>query len=148
TDRIMDLCKDPDLMTDAEGLAGALREPLLSVFPAALLGRLVVVPYLPLSDQMLGSIVRLQLERIRLRLQQNHNIDFDVTDAAVSQIVGRCTEVESGGRMVDAILTNTVLPKVSQEILMSTIEGRRLNRVSLDAQEGEFVISTAESQFN
>src|SRR5690606_29162187 len=122
TDRIVDLCKDPDLMPDAEGLTGALREPLLGVFPAALLGRLVVVPYLPLSDQMLGSIVRLQLERIRLRLQQNHNIDFDVTDAAVSQIVGRCTEVESGGRMVDAILTNTVLPKVSQEILMSTIE--------------------------
>ncbi len=139
TDRIVDLCKDPDLMPDAEGLAGALREPLLGVFPAALLGRLVVVPYLPLSDEMLGRIVRLQLDRIRVRLQQNHNIDFDVTDAAVAQIVGRCTEVESGGRMVDAILTNTVLPKVSQEILMSTIEGRSLARLSLDAQDGEFV---------
>ncbi|MGH8844219.1 MAG: AAA family ATPase, partial [Advenella sp.] len=139
TDRIVDLCKDPDLMPDAEGLTGALREPLLGVFPAALLGRLVVVPYLPLSDEMLDSIVRLQLDRIKVRLQQNHNIDFEVTDAAVSQIVGRCTEVESGGRMVDAILTNTVLPKVSQEILVSTIEGRSLARLSLDAQDGEFV---------
>ncbi len=139
TDRIVDLCKDPDLMPDAEGLTGALREPLLGVFPAALLGRLVVVPYLPLSDEMLGKIVRLQLDRIQARLKQNHNIDFEVTDAAVSQIVSRCTEVESGGRMVDAILTNTVLPNVSQEILKSTIDGRNLARLLLDAADGEFV---------
>ncbi len=139
TDRIVDLCKDPDLMPDAEGLTGALREPLLGVFPAALLGRLVVVPYVPLSDDMLGRIVRLQLDRIGARLRQNHNIDFEVTDAAVAQIVSRCTEVESGGRMVDAILTNTVLPNVSQEILKSTIDGRTLGRLLLDAQDGEFV---------
>ncbi len=139
TERIVDLCKDPDLMPDADGLTTALRQPLLSVFPAALLGRLVVVPYVPLSDEMLGNIVRLQLARVRSRLAQNHQMDFEVTDAAVAQIVSRCTEVESGGRMVDAILTNTVLPNVSQEILKSTIAGRALSKLSLDAKDGEFV---------
>lgn len=143
TDRIVDLCKDPDLMPDADGMATALREPLLKVFPAALLGRLVVVPYYPLSDEMLAQIVNLQLNRIRLRLQDNHGIAFSVSDEAIKLIVSRCTEVESGGRMVDAILTNTVLPHVSQKLLQSTIEGGELSTLNLDAKEGEFIYNYA-----
>lgn len=138
TERIMDLCKDPDLMPDAEGLAGSLRDPLLTVFPPALLGRLVVIPYYPLSDGMLGNIVRLQLERIGKRIRAHYGIELVVSDRAVRLIIARCTEVESGGRMVDAILTNTVLPEISHQILAATMNGETISRFELDAKEDEF----------
>ena len=113
TDLIMKLCKDPALTPEPEGIAKALREPLLEVFPPALLGRLVVVPYYPLNDEMIGAIARLQLGRIETRIRENHKIPFSYDDEVVKLIASRCTELESGGRMIDAILTNTVLPAIS-----------------------------------
>ncbi|MFA5702349.1 MAG: type VI secretion system ATPase TssH [Advenella sp.] len=141
TDLMMDLCKDPDLMPEAQALATAMRGPLLNIFPPALLGRLVVVPYYPLSDEMLGNIVRLQLGRIGQRINENHGIDFSVGDDAVKLIIERCTEVESGGRMVDAILTNTVLPEVSRKVLSATLQAETITRLELGCAEGEFVYS-------
>ena len=138
TELIVSMCKDPELMPDAEGIAKALREPLLKKFPAALLGRLVVVPYYPLSDAMLASIVRLQLGRITKRVADHHRIPFTYDDEAVKLIVSRCTEVESGGRMIDAILTNTVLPAISHEFLKRTMEGMALKGVRLAAANGSF----------
>src|SRR5690606_20741910 len=138
TELISSLCKDPDLMPDADGLASAIREPLLKTFPAALLGRLVAVPYLPLSDEMLARIVDLQFERVRQRLRDNHDIALTVSPEATALVVARCTEVESGGRMVDAILTNTVLPQISRELLTASMEGRTVSEVSLLASDGEF----------
>ena len=138
TDLIMNLCKDPDLMPEPEGIAKALREPLLKVFPAALLGRLVVIPYYPLSDAMLANIVRLQLGRISKRVTEHHKIPFDYDDAAVKLIVSRCTELESGGRMIDSILTNTVLPAISREFLERTMQGKGLSGVRLNVADGEF----------
>jgi type VI secretion system protein VasG len=138
TDMIMNLCKDPELMPATEGITKALREPLLKVFPAALLGRLVVIPYYPLSDKILASIVRLQLARIARRVVEHHKIPFGYDDEAVNLIVSRCTEVESGGRMIDAILTNTVLPAISREFLTRTMEGKALSGVRLSAAEGDF----------
>ncbi|MEP6592106.1 MAG: type VI secretion system ATPase TssH, partial [Acidobacteriota bacterium] len=131
TELITGMCKDPELMPDPEGIAKALREPLLKKFPAALLGRLVVIPYYPLSDAMLASIVRLQLGRIARRVADHHKMPFVYDDEAVKLIVSRCTEVESGGRMIDAILTNTVLPAISQEFLRRTMEGQALNGIEL-----------------
>jgi type VI secretion system protein VasG len=138
TELIVSMCKDPELMPDAEGIAKALREPLLKKFPAALLGRLVVVPYYPLSDAMLASIVRLQLGRITKRVADHHRIPFSYDDEAVKLIVSRCTEVESGGRMIDAILTNTILPEISHEFLRRTMEGMTLKGVRLAAANGSF----------
>jgi type VI secretion system protein VasG len=138
TDLIMSLTRDPDLMPEPEGIAKALREPLLKVFPAALLGRLMVIPYYPLGDDMLASIVRLQLGRIARRVTDHHRIPFTYDEAAVQLIVSRCTEVESGGRMVDAILTNTVLPAISREFLTRTMAGTALNGVRLAVANGEF----------
>ena len=94
-------------------------------FPAALLGRLVAIPYYPLSDEMLGDIARLQLGRIEKRVVEHHKIPFAYDDEAVELIVSRCTEVESGGRMIDAILTNTVLPAISREFLIAPWPGHR-----------------------
>jgi type VI secretion system protein VasG len=139
TELIVSMCKDPELMPDPEGIAKALREPLLKKFPAALLGRLVVIPYYPLSDAMLSSIVRLQLGRIKQRVEEHHKIPFTYDDDAVKLIVSRCTEVESGGRMIDAILTNTVLPEISHEFLKRTMEGVALQSVRLNAANGNFV---------
>ena len=138
TDLIMGMCKDPDLLPDPDGLAKALREPLLKVFPPALLGRLVTIPYYPLSDEMIGDIVRLQLGRIQKRVLANHKVPFDYDDEVVKLIVSRCTELESGGRMVDAILTNTVLPAISQEFLNRMVEGQPVSRVRIKVVEGEF----------
>ena len=138
TDLIMSMCEDPELMPEADGLTKALRKPLLSVFPPALLGRLVIIPYYPLSDAMLADIVRLQLGRIERRIYQNHGIPFTCDDQVISHIVSRCTEIESGGRMIDSILTNTVLPEVSRKILLSMMEGKPINRVHTSIVGGEF----------
>jgi type VI secretion system protein VasG len=138
TDLIMGMCKDPELMPDPEGIAKGLRKPLLEKFPAALLGRLVTIPYYPLSDAMLSNIVRLQLGRIAKRVTEHHKIPFNYEDEAVKLIVSRCTEVESGGRMIDAILTNTVLPAISREFLTRTMEGAPLNGVRLAVADGDF----------
>jgi type VI secretion system protein VasG len=138
TDLIMSLCKDPELMPEPEDIAKALRAPLLKTFPAALLGRIAVIPYYPLSDVMLSSIVRLQLGRISRRITDNYRIPFEYDDAAVSLIVSRCTELESGGRMIDAVLTNTVLPEISREFLTRTMQSRELKGVRLGVAEGDF----------
>jgi type VI secretion system protein VasG len=138
TDLIMNMCKDPELMPEPEGIAKGLREPLLKTFPAALLGRLVVIPYYPLSDEMLSNITRLQLGRIAKRVQEHHKIPFTYDEEAVQLIVSRCVEVESGGRMIDAILTNTVLPQMSREFLERAIGGTALNGVTLSAVNGDF----------
>jgi type VI secretion system protein VasG len=135
---IMNLCKDPELMPEPEGIAKALREPLLKVFPAALLGRLVAIPYYPLSDGMIANIARLQLGRIEKRIAEHHKIPFTYDDAVVKLIVSRCTELESGGRMIDAILTNTVLPRISEEFLTRLLEGKPVARVHVNVVAGEF----------
>ncbi|WP_342113461.1 type VI secretion system ATPase TssH [Pseudoduganella sp. OTU4001] len=134
----MKLCKDPDLMPEADGIAKALREPLLKTFPAALLGRLVVIPYYPLSDAMLDNIIRLQLDRIKRRIEEQHNVPFRYDDAVVRLIASRCGEVESGARVVDSILTNTMLPKISEAFLRRLMEGTPVASVDVSASEGEF----------
>lgn len=138
TELIVNMCRDPDLMPDAEGLAKALREPLLKTFPPALLGRLVVIPYYPLSDDVMAAITRLQLRRVEQRITLNHGIPFTFDDDVVRLIVSRCTEVESGGRMIDAILTNTVLPRISEELLSRLMSGDRATRVHISVEGGGF----------
>ena len=135
---IMSMTRDPELMPEPEDIAKALREPLLKVFPAALLGRIQVVPYFPLSDEMLGNIIRLQLNRIKKRIAENHKATFSYSDDVVKLISSRCTEIESGGRMIDAILTNTILPKLSEEYLRRTIDGKALKEIALGVADTDF----------
>ncbi|WP_295551777.1 type VI secretion system ATPase TssH [uncultured Pseudacidovorax sp.] len=143
TDLIASMCRDPELMPDPESMAKALREPLLKVFPPALLGRLVTIPYYPLSDEMLGSIVRLQLGRIKKRVEARYKIPFEVGDDVVKLVVSRCTESESGGRMIDAILTNTMLPDISREFLTRMMEGKPIEGVTVGVADGGFSYSFA-----
>jgi type VI secretion system protein VasG len=143
TDMIANLCKDPDLMPDPEGMAKAIREPLLKIFPPALLGRLVTIPYYPLSDEMLGKIVALQLNRIKKRIEARYKMPFNCDEDVVKLVVSRCTESESGGRMIDAILTNTMLPEISREFLTRTMTGTPILGVKVSVADGEFAYSFA-----
>ncbi len=132
TDLIMSMCRDPELMPEIDEIAKALREPLLKVFPPALLGRLIVIPYLPLSDDVMSKIIRLQLGRMAKRVSERHGVPFTFTDAVVDLVRSRCNEPESGGRMIDAILTNTMLPDISGAFLDRLLKGEPVARVHVD----------------
>jgi type VI secretion system protein VasG len=141
SDLIMDMCSDPDLMPEPEGIAKALRDPLLKIFPAALLGRLVTIPYYPLSPHMISEITKLQLGRIKKRVAEAHGVPFEYSDAVVDTIVERCQELESGGRMIDAIVTNTMLPEISAEFLRRMMRGEEIAKVAIDVADGDFTYS-------
>ncbi|MEE9318983.1 MAG: type VI secretion system ATPase TssH [Granulosicoccus sp.] len=139
TDLIVNMCKDPEMMPSPDGIAKGLREPLLKIFPPALLGRLVVIPYYPLNDKMIGSIARLQLGRIKKRILENHGIEFTYSDDVIDLIAQRCNELDSGGRMIDSILTNTMLPTISQQLLeRQFMEGERIETINVMVESSEF----------
>ncbi len=141
TDLIMSMTKDPDLMPETEEIAKALREPLQKVFPPALLGRLIVIPYLPLGDAVMRGIIKLQLGRIARRVQATRGIPFTYDDAVVDLIASRCTEPESGGRIIDNILTNTMLPDISGAFLTRMLEGATPGKVHVGADGAGFAYS-------
>jgi type VI secretion system protein VasG len=138
TDVIMDMARDPSAKPDAETLSAALRPSLLQVFPPALIGRLVTIPYYPLSPDMLGGIVRLQLDRIGKRIRENHNAAFIYDDEVVAHIVSRCNDPDSGGRMIDNIITNTLLPALSRAFLNKAIEKTEVKSAKVAIAEGQF----------
>ncbi|MFG0305375.1 MAG: type VI secretion system ATPase TssH [Phycisphaerales bacterium JB040] len=138
TDLIMNMCADPELLPKPEALNHALREPLLKVFPAALLGRIVTIPYYPLSDDMIRMISRLQLKRIADRVHESHDVPFEYDDAVIDLSVSRCVARESGGRRIDAILTNTVLPTMSEAFLRAFMDGREISKVRVSVENDEF----------
>ncbi|MET3379697.1 MULTISPECIES: type VI secretion system ATPase TssH [Variovorax] len=135
---VMSMCRDPELLPDSNALADALKAPLMKVFPPALLGRIVTIPYYPLSPEMMKKIVRLQLGRIKKRVETNHGVPFEYSEAVVEQVVARCQDPESGGRVIDAILTNTVLPTISVEYLQRLASGGEIRRVALDVKDADF----------
>ncbi len=135
---IINMCKDPELMPDAEGLEKAMRTPLTKVFPDALLNRLVVVPYYPISKEMLNRIIKLNLNRLEKRVRENHKVPFTY-DESVPELIGqRCTELERGARMVDAMITNTMLPDIGREFLSRLAAGSEIKRVHVSAKDGNF----------
>ena len=139
TDLIMQLSRDPGYRSDAEALAQALRPELLKAFPPALLGRIVTIPYFPLSPEMLGGIARLQLDRIGRRVKANHGAAFAYDDAVVAHIVSRCNDPDSGGRMIDNIVTNTLLPELSREFLNRSLSGEPPAAVRIGVEGDHFV---------
>ena len=137
TDLITDLASDPETAPDPEALATALRPELLKVFPPALLGRLIVLPYYPLSPEMLGGIVKLQLNRIVKRIADNHKIALSYDQAVIDHVVSRCTELASGGRMIDAILTNSMLPALSTGLLGRMADGVSVTGITVGVTNDE-----------
>jgi type VI secretion system protein VasG len=142
TDTMMKLSADPETMPSPEGLVQALKPELNKIFKPAFLGRLLIIPYLPVKDEALKRIVVLKLNKIKKRLFENHKIEFQYDDSLVSEIARRCTEVESGARNIDNILTNTLLPEISREILARIAQGQELDKVRVNINpEGKFTYS-------
>ncbi len=136
TELITTLSEDEEMKPDPESLADALRPDLLKVFPPALLGRLLVLPYFPLSPKMLTGIVKLQIDRVKKRIQENHDLAFSYSQDVIDLIVSRCTEVASGGRVIDAILTNTMLPELSIALLEKQMDGVEVHAIDVGVGEG------------
>ncbi|SDH88113.1 type VI secretion system ATPase TssH [Paraburkholderia phenazinium] len=138
---VMQAClnKSPEELPDTEALAETLRPQLYKTFKPAFLGRMKVVPYYPISDDVLAEIIELKLERIRRRIEANHKATFEWDESLVDAVLARCTEVDSGARNVDHILNGTLLPEVAQQVLERIADGRALERIAVRASEaGEF----------
>ena len=137
SDLIMKMCENGG-RPDPVDITERLRAPLLQAFPAALLGRMVVVPYYSLSDEMIKNIVRLQLERISGRVKERYGVPLEYDTAVTDLVAQRCSEIESGGRAIDAVLTNTLLPQVSRELLTFTLQGKPVTRVAVSVKDSQF----------
>jgi len=135
TDTIMKLTADPETMPFADALAKALKPELDGVFKPAFLGRMVIIPYYPVRDEALKQIIRLKLGRVERRLHEIHRVELQHDETLVEQIAARCTEVESGARNVDNILTNTLLPEVSKLLLASMADGQKPTALRVVVEE-------------
>jgi type VI secretion system protein VasG len=131
TDTIMKLTADPETMPSHEGLAKALKPELDETFKPAFLGRTVIIPYFPVRDEALRTIIYLKLGKVQRRLQETHRVELDVTEPVVDAIADRCTEVESGARNIDNILTNTLLPDISRLLLQSLVDEEKPGRIEV-----------------
>ncbi|MGB7718868.1 MAG: type VI secretion system ATPase TssH [Bryobacteraceae bacterium] len=142
TDTMMKLCADPETMPTPEGIVKAIKPELNKTFKPAFLGRLVVIPYYPVRDDALKKIIILKLAKIQKRIHENHKIQLVCDGALIDEIARRCTEVESGARNVDNILTNTLLPEISRQLLSRIAEGEKLESIGVDiGADGNFVYS-------
>jgi type VI secretion system protein VasG len=141
TQTIMQAClnKSPEEMPDAEGLGEAIRSQLYKAFKPAFLGRMKVIPYFPLSDDILAEVIRLKLNRIKNRIEENHKADFSFSDEVVEAVLARCTEVDSGARNVDHILNGTMLPEIAGTVLARMAEGKPIRKVRVSTtKDGSF----------
>ncbi len=144
SDLIMSLCADPDTKPEVDALGEAIRPELLKHFPAALLGRLVVVPYYPISPEMMVQIIRLQLGRIQKRFRENHGAELACGEEIVQAVLARCKEAESGARAVDRILTHALLPQMSNEVLARMASGEPFSRIEVGLDPtGDFRFTVA-----
>jgi type VI secretion system protein VasG len=140
TDTMAKLCADPETMPSPDGLVKALKPELNKIFKPAFLGRMVLIPYLPIRDENLKQIIKLKLGKIQRRIFENHKIDLTYDHALVDEVARRCTEVESGARNVDNILTNTLLPEISRQLLGRMAEGEPMERIHVGiGTDGAFV---------
>jgi type VI secretion system protein VasG len=139
TDTIMKACADPETIPGVDALGEMLRPDLLKAFKPALLGRMQVIPYFPLSEPVLKSIIELQMKKIADRLKLSHKAGFDYSPEVVNAIAARCKEVETGARNVLHILDGTLLPKIAEEVLGRMAEGRPVKTVKVGVgTEGNF----------
>jgi type VI secretion system protein VasG len=137
TDTIMKLCADPDTKPEPDGLVEAVKPELVKAFKPALLGRMVTVPYYPISDDILRLIIKLQLGKIKNRIADNHGAQFSYDDSVIDTVAGRCTDVDSGARNVYNILTGSLLPDMSGEVLSRMASGEGIKRVHVSVGADE-----------
>ena len=146
TDQLAKLCADPETMPEPAALVAAIKPELNKVFQPAFLGRMVIIPYYPVRDETLKKIVSLKLGKIRRRMMENHKLELQHAQELIDAVAARCTEVESGARNVDNILTNTMLPDMARHVLGAMAEGRKIAAIRVDVgPDGAFVYSATEA---
>jgi len=131
TDTLMKLMLDPETAPGPEALVKALKPELNKIFKPAFLGRMVIIPFFPVRDEALKQIIRLKLAKIVRRLHETHKVKLAFEDALIQEVANRCTEVESGARNVDNILTNTLLPEISKQILGKMAAGEKMETITV-----------------
>ncbi|AOB32508.1 AAA family ATPase [Bordetella sp. H567] len=132
-----------DQMLDADeasrgldDLCRVLRAPLLRVFPAALLARMTIVPYLPLGPDSLAAIVRQQLDRLASRMHEQQGVAMHYDETVVAAVLDGCEVRESGARLIDTMLAQQLLPVLSHELLVRKKDRRTATRVGVRVEEG------------
>ena len=142
TGTIMTLAPEGTI-TDTETMEAALKEELLGTFPPALLGRIVSIPYVPLSAEVLAGISRLKLGSVARRMRDSHGTQLVWQDAVIDHIVAQCRDPDSGGRMIDNIITNSILPDLSRQVLSRMVSGQEMSDVTITVAEGGFAYDFA-----
>jgi type VI secretion system protein VasG len=138
SDLISKLASDPETAPLPAEMATAIRPELNRLFKPAFLGRTLVVPYYPLKDEALKQVIRLKLRKIQARLRENHHVTLDYHESLVDLVKQRCIEVESGARNVDHLLSNTMLPEISRQLLSRMVDGEALEKITVAASDGQF----------
>lgn len=136
---IMEMCKDENNLPDVKTLEEACRPALYKIFPAALIGRMSIVPYYPLSHESLNHIIDLKLSKVVKRVKENYGATFTFTQQVRDEIISRCNNIASGARMIDAIISNDLLPEISSKFLEKTMDNRKILGVTVDSKDGEFI---------
>jgi type VI secretion system protein VasG len=131
TDTLSKLTADKETMPDSDGLALAIKPELNKIFKPAFLGRMLIIPYFPVRDEALKKIILLKLGKIQRRIHENHKITMVCDDSVIEEVAKRCTEVESGARNVDNILSNTMLPEISRQVLSRMAEESPMEQVKV-----------------
>lgn len=137
TDLIKSICSDPDTIPDADGFIEAVFPELLKTFKPAFLGRVSIIPYYPLSDEVMTNIIGLKLGKVASRVKESYGAKFTYTDAVTTAILSRCTEVDTGARNVDHILNRTLLPELSAQVLGKLAEGNTIEEIKIDFDDSE-----------
>ena len=143
SDLIAKLCVDPDTRPEHDALAKAIHPELLKSFKPAFLGRCTIVPYFPLGDDVLRQIIHLKLAKIVRRVRDNYGATVEYTPEVVETIASRCTEVESGARNVDNIVSQTLLPALSSEFLAAMVDERKFQTVRIGVENNGFKLEVA-----
>ena len=137
TDTIMKICADPETKPDPDALVETIRPELVQAFKPALLGRMFTVPYYPISDDVMREIIKLQLGKIERRIAENHKANFTYDDSVIDTVAKRCTDVDSGARNVYNILTGTLLPEMSGEVLSRMAQGEGVKKIHVSVGDDE-----------
>ncbi|MBO6010163.1 MAG: AAA family ATPase, partial [Ruminobacter sp.] len=141
---IMELSADENNLPDTRTLANAIKDDMMKVFPAALLGRITIVPYYPLGKAATNRIIDLKLNKIRKRVMEGYHAELTCTQALRDESIRRCDNAASGARLIDAVISNDLLPDISEKFLEVTMEGKELASVKADAADGKFVFEFTE----
>lgn len=139
--QIMQAClnKSAKELPTSDDLEATLRPVLYKAFKPAFLGRMKVIPYYPINDDTLTSIIEMKLNRIKTRVAEHHKAEFNWDSALIKAVLARCNEVDSGARAVDHLLNGSVLPEVADSVLANMANGAAIHQIKVSANKaGQF----------